>query len=121
MWNNIVNFVVGTADTLGKIVGGSRIMKPVVKNSLFLVIGMNLFIIVVYFFDFYDTYQLLYIPNLVLLALFCFRNGAAVTYYSIELKEHIGGTEIEEAAGSLFIYVLLFGLCSGSIIALIMA
>lgn len=56
MWNNIVNFVVGTADTLGKIVGGSRIMKPVIKNSLFLVIGMNMFIIVVYFFDFYDTY-----------------------------------------------------------------
>ena len=83
IWNNLVNFVVGIFDTIGKLFGGSKIMKPIIKNSLFIVIAMNLFIVLVYFFDYYDTYQLLYIPNLILLAMFCFRNGAAVTFYSI--------------------------------------
>lgn len=86
-----------------------------------LVIMVNIFIIIVYMSDIYISFEPIYVVDLILLAFFTFRNGAAVTYYSIQLGERTGGTQLEEAAGSLYSYIILVGLSGGSYVSLALA
>ena len=77
----------------------------------------NLTIIFIFFTNIYDSFELIWIPSLLLVSMIIFRNGAAEAHYLVELKKSLT-REDQEVSSSVYNLALLTGLALGNFLAL---